>query len=363
MSDPRLGRLRSRIAESEADAFLVTNPTNVRYLSGFTAGEDARLLITSDNQYIITDFRYYEQAERQAPAFTLCKMTQSVPAAFAELVQQTGVRRVAFEAADVSYGLYQELAKTEGIELLPVKDWVQTLRAVKTPEELAAIRRAVAIGDAAFAALPSLLRPGISERELAAFMRTHGAEDVAFPPIVAGGPNGAMPHAIPGEQILVGREAHDRALVPGEPIVLDFGAQVDGYSSDLTRTICIGQPGDRFREIHAIVLAAQRAAEAAIRPGMLGKEADAIARQVIMDAGYGEAFGHGLGHGVGLDVHELPGAGPRGELALEPGMTVTVEPGIYQPGWGGVRIEDLVVVTDSGIEVLTTASKEPAISR
>ncbi|MGQ9681905.1 MAG: M24 family metallopeptidase [Anaerolineae bacterium] len=367
MSDSRWERLRSRMAESEADAFLVTNPTNVRYLSGFTAGEDARLLITRDNQYIITDFRYYEQAERQAPAYTLCKMTQSLPAAFAELAQQTGFRRVAFEAADVSYSLYQELAKAEGIELLPIKDWVQTLRAIKSPEELAAIRRAVAIGDAAFAALPSMLRPGITERELAweleAFMRTHGAEDVSFPPIVAGGPNGAMPHAVPGEQVLLGREAHQRALVPGEPIVLDFGARVDGYCSDLTRTICVGQPGDRFREIHAIVLAAQQAAEAAIRPGMLGKEADKIARQVIVDAGYGEAFGHGLGHGVGLDVHELPNASPRGELALEPGMTVTVEPGVYLPGWGGVRIEDLVVVTETGIEVLTTASKDPAVSR
>ena len=357
MTDTRIATLRERLAAEGADALLVKHAANVRYLSGFTAGEDASLLITPEATLILTDFRYYEQVERQAAGWELFKLTSTLAAGFADLVRQIGVRRVAFESTSITYALYQELAKAEGIELLPVKGWVEDLRAVKTPQEIASIRRAVEIVDAALAALPSLIRPGMTERELAweleVYIRTHGADDVAFPLIVAGGPNGAMPHAVPS----------DRPLVPGEPIVLDLGAKVDGYCSDATRTVCIGQPDDRFREIHAIVLAAQEAAERSIRPGLLGKEADALARQVIADARFGEAFGHGLGHGVGLEVHERPSAGMRSEDQLQPGNVITVEPGIYLPGWGGVRIEDLVVVTETGIEVLTGASKQPVIAQ
>nr|HPL29442.1 M24 family metallopeptidase [Anaerolineae bacterium] len=235
------------------------------------------------------------------------------------------------------------------------KGWVEELRAVKSPDELALMRRAVAISDAVIAALPELLQPGMTEKQLAwrieSFMHEHGADEPSFPIIAAGGPNGAMAHAVPSE----------RPLVPGEPIVLDLGARVEGYCSDLTRTVCIGQPDARFREIYAIVLQAQQTAEAGIKAGLLGKDADALARQVIVEAGYGEAFGHGLGHGVGLDIHERPGAGARSEDRLEPGMAVTVEPGIYLPGWGGVRIEDLVVVTEGGVEILSAATKDPVV--
>ena len=354
MSEQRVARIRERLAAEEVEALLVTKPANTRYLSGFTS-KDARLLISQDRAYLITDFRYYEQAEREAPSYQLYKLTEPLPAAFGDLVHEAGVSRVAFESDDVSYALYQDLEKIEGLDLVPVKGWTEEMRAIKSPEELALIRRAVAISDAAIAALPELLQPGMTERQLAweleVYMRTHGADDAAFPIIAAGGPNGAMAHAVPT----------DRVLVPGEPIVLDLGARVEGYCSDLTRTISIGQPDDKFREIHDIVLAAQQAAEGGIRPGLLGKEADAIARQVIVEAGYGEAFGHGLGHGVGLEVHERPSAGPRGEDRLEPGMVVTVEPGIYLPGWGGVRIEDLVVMTDTGIEILTSVSKDPVV--
>lgn len=351
MSTQQLSALRERLAAEGVDAFLVTKGANIRYISGFT-GEDAALLITANQAFLITDFRYYEQAERQAPSLTLYKLTKSLPAAFADLVKEIGVKRIAFEGAHVTYALYQDLAATEGVELVPAKGWVEEIRAIKSPAEILLIRRAVQISDAAIAALPQILRAGMTERQLAweleAYMRTHGADDVAFPLIVAGGPNGAMPHAVPS----------DRALVPGEPIVLDLGAEVAGYRSDLTRTVCIGQPAEKLREIYRIVLAAQQAAEAGIQPGLIGKEADAIARQVIADAGYGEAFGHGLGHGVGLEIHERPGAGPRSEDRLEPGMLVTVEPGIYLPGWGGIRIEDLVVITETGIEILSAASKE-----
>ncbi|MCL6432211.1 MAG: aminopeptidase P family protein, partial [Anaerolineae bacterium] len=328
--------LRERLAAEGADAFLVKHAANVRYLSGFTAGEDASLLITPDSAFILTDFRYYEQAEQQAPDWELFRLTSTLPAGFAELVRQIGVRRVAFESASITYALYEELARAEDVELLPVKGWVEDLRTVKTPREIACIRRAVEIADGALAALPSLIRPGMTERELAweleVYIRTHGADDIAFPIIVAGGPNSAMPHAVPS----------DRPLVPGEPIVLDLGAKVEGYCSDATRTVCLGQPDDHFREVYAIVLAAQEAAKRGIHAGLLGKEADAFARQVIADARFGEAFGHGLGHGVGLEVHERPSAGQRSEDRLQPGSVITVEPGIYLPGWGGVRIEDLV---------------------
>jgi Xaa-Pro aminopeptidase len=354
VSDRRIASIREKLTAEGADAFLVKRGANVRYLSGFTS-EDGQLLISEAHAFLIVDFRYYEQAERQAPGFQLYKLTDSLPEAVGALARETGARRIAFESGGVTYALYQELAAIEGLELVPTRGWVEELRAIKTRDELALLRRAVAISDAALAAVPGLLRPGMTERQLAweleAYIRTHGADNVAFPIIVAGGPNGAMPHAVPT----------DRILVPGEPVVLDLGAEVEGYRSDLTRTVCLGEPGDRFREIHAIVLAAQQAAEAGIRPGMQGKEADAIARQVIVEAGYGEAFGHGMGHGVGLEVHERPRAGLRSEDHLEPGMVVTVEPGIYLPGWGGVRIEDLVVITETGVEILTGAAKEPIV--
>jgi Xaa-Pro aminopeptidase len=354
LNKQRIARIRKRLATEGVDALLVTAPANIRYLSGFTS-RDARLLITARQSLLITDFRYYEQAEREAPDFELYKLTGRLPAAFEDLIHEAETSRVAFESEDVPYALYEELAAVEDVELVPAKGWVEELRAVKSPEELALIRRAVAISDAALAALPELLQAGMTERQLAweleVYMRTHGADELAFPIIAAGGPNGAMAHATPS----------DRVLVPGEPIVLDLGARVEGYCSDLTRTVTIGQPDDRFREIHNIVLTAQQAAEAGIRAGLLGKEADAIARQVIVEAGYEEAFGHNLGHGVGLEVHERPSAGPRGEDRLEPGMVVTVEPGIYLRGWGGVRIEDLVVVNDTGVEILTGASKNPVV--
>ncbi|HID96168.1 MAG TPA: peptidase M24 family protein, partial [Candidatus Latescibacteria bacterium] len=195
------------------------------------------------------------------------------------------------------------------------------------------------------------IEPGMTEKEVAweleSFMRTHGAEKAAFDLIVASGPNGALPHVT----------ASERAIRAGEPIVMDLGCVVEGYHSDMTRTICLGQPDARFREIYQLVLSAQLAAEEAIRPGMTGREADAIARRIIEEAGYGEQFGHGLGHGVGLAIHEKPTLGKLSEDVLEPGMVFTVEPGIYIPGWGGVRIEDMVVLREDGVEVLTQASK------
>jgi Xaa-Pro aminopeptidase len=228
---------------------------------------------------------------------------------------------------------------------------VENIRAVKDENELIKIKNAIALADEALAHIVGFIEPSMTEKEVAweleVFMRTHGAEKLAFDLIVGSGPNGAMPHATVSE----------RVIQAGEPIVMDLGAVIDGYHSDLTRTICAGRPNDRFKEIYDIVLEAQLTAEQNIRPGMQGKQADDVARQVIEKADYGKEFGHGLGHGVGLAVHEKPGVGRLSEDVLEPGMVFTIEPGIYLPGWGGVRIEDIVVMGKDGVEVLTQASK------
>lgn len=257
-----------------------------------------------------------------------------------------------FESTHVTVDQHQRWTEAmEGLELVPTKGLVEELRTIKDEEELALIRRAVELGDAAFAHIVEWLRPDMTEKEIAweieIFMRTHGADDIAFDLIVGSGPNGAMAHAEPS----------DRQIREGEPIVLDLGARVDGYCSDLTRTICVGEPNQRFRHIHSIVLEAQEAAQHAMRTGLKGSTVDAIARDLIGSAGHGEHFGHSLGHGVGLAVHEGPRLAKTSEDVLQAGMVITVEPGIYIEGWGGVRIEDLVVVRERGIEILTTASK------
>ncbi len=347
----RLTQLRHKFAEQELDAIVITQPENRRYLSGFT-GSDGALIISAEAAYLATDFRYYEQAQRQAPDFTLAKIEDKFPPRLAELVVEMGAQRVGFESTHVTMDQHQRWAEVaEGFELVPTKGIVEELRAIKDERELGLIRRAVELSDAAFAHILQWLRPGVTEKEVAweieVFMRTHGADGLAFDLIIGSGPNGAMCHAEPG----------DRQIREGEPIVLDLGARVDGYCSDLTRTICLGEPDEMLRRIHAIVLEAQEAAEHAMRAGLKGRTVDAIARDLIEAAGHGEHFGHGLGHGVGLAIHERPRAGKTSEDALQAEMVVTVEPGIYIEGWGGVRIEDLVVVREQGIEILTTASK------
>jgi Xaa-Pro aminopeptidase len=242
------------------------------------------------------------------------------------------------------------------VEWVTTKDIVENLRQVKDESEIAMMKRAARIADEGFAFLCRTLRPGMTEVEAAweleAYMRTHGADKIAFDLIVGSGPNGAEPH----------HHCSARPIQAGEPIVLDLGARVNGYNSDLTRTICLGQPQDaRFMEIYNIVLRAQEAAIHGIREGITGIEADRLARNVIEAAGYGENFGHGLGHGVGLAVHELPRAGKTYEAKLLAGATLTIEPGIYIPGWGGVRIEDLTLIGKNGVELQSHASKEPLV--
>ena len=356
----RLAKLRGLLQENEVDALLVSQPENRTYLSGFT-GSTGWLLISAAAALFAADFRYYDQVRLQCPDYELVKIpfsgsfTDVLPA----MVKQAGVRRLGFESDHATFANVQDWSKaaTE-CEWMANKGLVTGLRAVKDAEEVAALRAAIALADEALAAVLPQVRPDMREVDLAwqieSYMRTHGAERVAFDIIAAGGTNGARPHAA----------ASDARLPMGEPIVIDMGARLRGYCSDLTRTICLGEPNDppRFWAVYDTVLAAQMAAEAAIRPGMTGKQVDAVARDLIAEAGYGDYFGHGLGHGVGLAVHEEPRFSRLNENPLPAVSVVTVEPGIYLPDWGGVRIEDVVLITENGVEVLTAAPKEPIIA-
>jgi Xaa-Pro aminopeptidase len=351
----RLTKLRAVLPEHNVDAILVSQPENRRYLSGFT-GSSGWLIITAERAAIATDFRYYEQVAREAPGFELAKIQSRFSDLLPEVLADLGVRRLGFESQHVTVEQLNTLGKAvEDVEWLPLEGAVEKIRAVKDEAEISALRRSAALTDEAFAHLLEVIEPGMTEREAAwqieAYMRSHGASKVAFDLIVAAGPNGALPHARPGDQ----------AIQAGAPVVVDIGCILDGYCSDMTRTFCLGEPSPRYLEVWNVVLKAQEAAEAVIRAGMTGVAVDATARDVIVEAGYGDYFGHGLGHGVGLAVHEKPGAGRLSEDTLEAGMSLTVEPGIYLPGEFGVRIEDLVIIGTDGIEILTNTPKRPVV--
>lgn len=353
----RLTKLRQILTDSHLDAIVISQPENRRYLSGFT-GSKGVLFISPVRAILAVPFIYLEQARKQVPTFEVLRFQREFAEVWPDLVAEVNVRRVAFESAHLTVAEHGKLvARAGNVELVAMEGIVEGLRAIKDESELDAIRKAVALADAAFAHIVEFIEPGMTEREVAweleVYMRTHEADKVAFDLIVGAGPNGAMPH----------HEVSQQVIGAGEPIVVDLGAQVAGYHSDLTRTICLGQPDKQFTEIYDLVLRAQLAAETAIRGGIVAGEADNAARQIITEAGYGEQYGHGLGHGVGLAVHEEPSIRQGAEAVLKPGMVVTVEPGIYLPSWGGVRIEDTVLVQEDGVEVLSRASKEPVIVR
>ncbi|HLF25857.1 MAG TPA: Xaa-Pro peptidase family protein [Anaerolineae bacterium] len=352
----RLARLRERFEAPGITALLVTQAENRYYLSGFT-GDAGALFITPEHAFLATDSRYWEQAERQAPDYQLVRLKSRLEESPAELLEQVGQpKRVWFESAAVTVDQFIIWQAANAVEWLPAKNMVEPLRAVKEEAELALIRKAVALTDAGFDFVCGLLKPGLTEAEVAwqleVYLRTHGAEALAFETIVASGPNGAMVH----------HRAGPRALQPGEPIVIDFGAMTDGYRSDMTRTVSLGHADAKYAEVFEVVYRAQQAALEGIHAGMTGAEADATARTVIVAAGYGEHFGHGLGHGVGLAIHEAPRASRLAATERLPaGATLTVEPGVYLAGWGGVRLEDLVVVREAGVEVLSRSHKRSII--
>lgn len=346
----RLTRLRERLSSAGLDAVVISKPQNVRYVTGFT-GSAGIAVVTSTQAHLVLDFRYLEQAAVQAPKFGRVHAKGPLIEGVAGVLRDLGVRRVGVEADTMPVGTFQRLQTAVAPGEVAPLEGLDALRWQKSPDEIQTIRRAAAIADAAFVDVLPLIRPGARERDIAIEldyrMKQRGADRSGFDIIVASGPRSALPHGV----------ASDRVIGPGEFVTIDFGAVVDGYTSDCTRTLVMAPAGDRHREVYHVVLGAQEAALAAVRAGMTGREVDAAARTRIAHAGYGEAFGHSLGHGVGLAVHEGPTLSPREEAVLPLGAVVSVEPGVYLPGWGGVRIEDLVVITEGGCEILTHLPK------
>jgi Xaa-Pro aminopeptidase len=347
----RRERLANQLAPNGVDALLVTRLTNIRYLTGFSG--TTAFLIFGEQPTIVVDFRYSEQVEREVAGLQIERVTSSreLWAATIRLIGDLGVGRIGVEGRTLNVAEYLDL-QGAGFEVVSTNDVVEQLRYRKEPSEIDAIRRAVEITDQAMADLLGLLEPGMTEHRVAGeierLQRAKRGERSASEIIVASGPRSALPHGI----------ATSRKLEANEPVMFDLGTVVDGYLADLTRTIYLGPAPDEFRQIYEIVGEAQRLAEAAIRPGMSAREADAVARDYIAEHGHADKFGHSLGHSIGLDNHETPALSPYDETTLETGMVVTVEPGIYLPGIAGVRTEDIVVVTDGGCDVLTRSPKE-----
>jgi Xaa-Pro aminopeptidase len=348
----KLKQLRNALAEQGVDALITENRENRRYISGFT-GSTGWVIVTADAAVLVTDFRYIDQASAEAPLFTIVNNERKPVEAIAGQLKSLGVKRLAFEKNHISVGVYEAWKEAfAGVELVPTSGLIEELRMYKDEAEMKIIREAVRIADAAFTHILSYIRPGVREldvaMELEFFMRREGASASAFDIIVASGVRGALPHG----------RASEKVIQAGEMVTLDFGAHYQGYNSDITRTVSVGEPDPKMKEIYDIVLQAQLNGVKHIRPGLTGKEADALTRDIIAAAGYGPAYGHSTGHGLGLEVHELPNLSAASSVVLKPGMLVTVEPGIYLSDLGGVRIEDDVWITETGCEILTQSTKE-----
>ena len=351
----RLQRMREKLAEFEIDGALITNTENRRYLSGFS-GTAGTLLITPTDAVIATDFRYYEQAGQQAPEYRLHKTVGPLAEWFGEMIGELAGKRLGFEGSDVSFNGYRAYVKA--IESLPEArrpkliastGLVESLRIYKDAEEMAALQAAIDLGDAANAHVQRVIAPGWTEKQVAweieKYIREHGGDGLSFPTIIAGGPHSALPHAQP----------RDYVLKEGDMVVIDMGCALNGYMSDLTRTVFIGKPDDKFRRAYDVVATAQRTAIETIEAGMTGEQAHMQAHVVIEAAGMGELFGHGLGHGIGMQVHEMPRVARTSPDVLQDGMVFSIEPGVYIPGWGGIRIEDLGVLENGKLRVLSKA--------
>lgn len=352
MQQPRIDKLRLVMQEKGLKALLITNATNRLYMTGFT-GSAGYVLITDTKAYLLTDFRYMTQAPQQAPAYEVVEHAPKAMDTVKQLLDQRGLKKVGFEQNDLTYGTYLATAQAlSGIELIPTDGLVEQLRIIKDASELAVMQEAADLADRTFTHILNFLKPGAKELDIALeiemFVRKNGAASTSFETIVASGERSALPHG----------KASDRILQSNEFVKMDYGAYYKNYCSDITRTVVLGKPTDKHKEIYNIVLEAQLEALDKIRPGMMGKEADALCRDVITRYGYGDYFGHGTGHGLGLEIHEEPRLSRLGHTVLTPGMTVTVEPGIYLPGFGGVRIEDDIVITDTGIKIITQSSKD-----
>ena len=362
MLDRRLKALRGRLVEngaSNADTAWILQPENRRYLSGFKASDtqltesSGSLLISENQAVLVTDSRYTTEAQREAPGFEVRTLKRDLVSDLPDILQSIGTKQLGFEGEYLTWAMHRQLEEALGalsnpIGLEPLPAILEDMREVKDEQELHTLRDAADLISDILEAVIKEIRSGMTEKEVArrieSLAMTGGAEALSFPSIVASGPNSSLPHAVPTH----------RKLRMKEPIVIDAGVRLNGYCSDMTRTVFLGEPGPDFVNIYRIVRQAQSAAIKAIKPGRSTTEIDGIARSVIETAGYGTYFGHGLGHGVGLATHERPKVGPRKPVPLKKGMVVTVEPGIYLPGKGGIRLEEMVAVTDTGAEILTS---------
>jgi Xaa-Pro aminopeptidase len=351
----RLARLRARLSQADLQGLVVSAPSNVFYLSGFT-GSAGVLMVTAERAALFSDFRYRLQSREQAPDYEFVEAPRQLLARVGEEAKAAGVARLGCDPAHLTCDGRDQLAGgAEGVEIFSARGMVEDLRAVKSPEEVNRIRAAAALADQALSCMIPLLRAGAKERDVALegefLMRRAGAEAVSFDLIVASGPRSALPHA----------ETTERELQRGDLVVIDIGAKVDGYCSDMTRTFAVGAASEEARGIYDVVYRAQRASAAAVRAGALCGEVDRVARSLIEQAGYGDLFGHGLGHGVGVEVHEAPRLGKDEQAALTAGNVVTVEPGIYVPEVGGVRLEDLLLVREADGQTLTGSPMAPEL--
>jgi Xaa-Pro aminopeptidase len=351
----RTDLLIAKLPEKDLEAMLISTPENRHYLSGFT-GSAGYLLLSQGHAVLATDSRYTEQAANQAPQYQVLQVRGWDW--LMEWLEETGTKRLGFESQDMTVATYNNLLEAlkqhdslSHVSLVATSGLAEDQRTIKDGEELAMLQKAIDASDVAMEAVCPEIREGMSEREVAwrmeVAMRDLGADSLSFDTIVAAGPNGAMAHHQPS----------DRPIIRGEPIVIDMGAKVGGYCSDITRTVVVGEPDETFRRVYDTVLGAQLTAINTVKVGMTGEECDGLARTVIAEAGYGDNFGHSLGHGVGLAVHEFPRVSPKSPDLLQTDTVFTVEPGIYITGWGGVRIEDIVILGSDGATTLSKASK------
>ncbi|WP_150284201.1 Xaa-Pro peptidase family protein [Rummeliibacillus sp. TYF-LIM-RU47] len=347
----RVERLVKALNSQNLDGLLITNNYNLRYMTGFT-GTSGVAVVSQKEAVFITDFRYTEQASKQITGYRIVEHKGTIIEEIAAVVKELGIKSLGFEKDVVSYSMYETYSKVIPADLVGVTDLIEKIRLVKTEDELKIIKAACQIADETFEHIIQFIKPGKTElevsNELEFYMRKLGATSSSFDTIVASGVRSALPHGV----------ATDKIIEKGDFVTLDYGALYNGYISDMTRTVAVGEPSEQLKEIYQIVLEAELLGLEKFKPGMTGKEADAICRDYIKEHGYGDAFGHSTGHGIGLEVHEGPGLSFRSNVTLEPGMVVTCEPGIYLPGVGGVRIEDDTLITETGNEKLTHAPKE-----
>jgi Xaa-Pro aminopeptidase len=352
----RLDQVRKLMKDQDLPALIITQDNNRRYLSGFT-GDAGFLLITPTKAILSADFRYWEQAEQQAPVYELHRGKGRISDWTASALEMAGKpKRIGIEGNQVTVARFDLLQSNfADVEWIKTEGLIEQLRAIKDTDELASMQKAIDLAEEGFLHLMKQIKPGMTESEAAwileVYLREHGSEGLGFESIVASGPNGAMAHHEPG----------NRVMQKNEPIIIDWGARVDGYRSDNTRTIALGDGDAKYHEIYNLVNKAEEFAVANIKAGMTGEAADALARDIIAAAGYGDNFGHSLGHGVGLAIHEEPRLSQLNEEILPAGSVVTIEPAIYIPGWGGVRIEDMVLLQDNGAKLLTDVVKKPVL--